>query len=120
MAGSVSSRRIPDDSGPQSGRILPAGHFDRQGMAGVGKARRLEVFRLEYGVVGRVRRGSIGVDLLHEGPIQKYAGDPAVVGTQIAEPADPCAGERERGLLTGSHRARGGPAAIFSAHNTLE
>src|SRR5205814_477430 len=94
--------------------------FDRQGMARVGKARCLEVFRLEYAVVGRIRRGSIGVNLLHEGSIQKYAGDPAVVGTQFAEPADPCAGERERGLITRGQRARGGPAAPFRARNTLE
>src|SRR5438046_1602831 len=73
--------RIYYDSSPRSGRVLPAGHFDRQGMARVGKAGSLEVFRLEYAAVGRVGRGSIGVNLGHEGSIQKYAGDPAVVRT---------------------------------------
>src|SRR6266513_4217737 len=111
--------RIDDDSGLRGGRVLPAGHFDRQGMARVGKARRLEVLRLECAVVARVRRGSIGVNLLHESSIQKYASDPAVVGTQLAAPADPYSGEGEGGSIAACQRARDGPAAIFSARNTL-
>src|SRR5258706_2408987 len=59
--------RIYDDDGSRRGRVLPAGHFDRQGVARVGKARSPEVFRLGYVLVGRVRGGSIGVNLLHEG-----------------------------------------------------
>src|SRR5882672_2135192 len=112
--------RIHDDDGSHSGRVLPAGHLDRQGMARVGKAHCLEVFHLEYVLVGRVRGRGIGLNLLHEDPIQKYASDPAVIGTKLAEPAHPRTGEGERGVITRGQRARGGPAAPLIARNALD
>src|SRR5882672_9834203 len=115
--------RIHVDNGSRRRRVKTTGHFDRQRMAPVGQARCLEEFRLDRGIMEWARRrikvrGSIVINLGHEGSIQKYASDP-VLGSMSAERADPRTGEAERGSIPRGDRGRGGPAAPWIGRITM-
>ena len=73
---------VHDDNGSPRGRVLPACDLDRQGVARVGKAIRLEELRLDLDSVDGVW-GSEAVHFGHEDSIQGYASDP-VVGSDRA------------------------------------
>src|SRR6266700_3244820 len=92
-------------------RIL-ASDLDRQSMGSGGEAGCSEV-----DVLWPFRQG-IRIDVLDEGSVQEYVGDPRLRPAG-ADPAHRRSGKSERGLRTRSGRGRGRPGAPRLARVTL-
>src|SRR5690349_19924415 len=95
---------IYQNPGIRGDRIF-ADHLDRQrvrpcGQAGCGEVGVLRAFRL-----------GIRVEVLHEGPIEEYAGDPALRSTG-ADPADPSTVKGDGRLRTDGIGFRRGSLAV--------
>src|SRR5229473_1811494 len=92
--------RIDYDLGPRRSTVLEARHLDRQRMARIGQSGRRE------DVVHDSLRWRIRIHFAYEAAVEVYAGGPAV-GPAVANPADRCSVEAQRGLRARRRRNSG-------------